>query len=210
MLSCALTARSVPGVNKESMECRNLVEQNPLRHPFPVQSRMAGPSEIEQPSGVEQEAQLLSEFAEIPGISAAWVTPGGQSTKQITVSHLASLACQSGPSRCIWYIQVCTAATLHFSKHQDCAHQLDSCDGLSLVLSLNRALRPDVMQAQYAQRDIPANKLRKYLRTFSVPEDPKGPVESNPSFPLEMKDVLVHSVSPSGTSSPSPVAQSDE
>ena len=40
----------------------------------------------EEPRDVHQEAQLLAEFAEIPGISAAWVGAVTQDANQITVS----------------------------------------------------------------------------------------------------------------------------
>lgn len=50
---------------------------------------------MEEPHGMEEEAQLLSEFAEVPGISAAWVRPGNQQSNQITVrsASTSSAAC---------------------------------------------------------------------------------------------------------------------
>ena len=55
-----------------------------------------------------------------------------------------------------------------------------------------------MLQVQYGQRDVSANKLRKYLRTFTAPKTLEGPLKVLPSFPVEMRDVLLHSVSPSG------------
>lgn len=39
----------------------------------------------EEPQGMQQEAQLLSQFAEIPGISSAWIGEGSHDAHQITV-----------------------------------------------------------------------------------------------------------------------------
>jgi len=43
---------------------------------------------VEEPQGVQMEAQLLSELAEIPGISGAWVAPSVQKGHRITVCCL--------------------------------------------------------------------------------------------------------------------------
>ena len=45
-----------------------------------------------EPQGMEREAQLLGELAEIPGISGAWVAPSGQNGHRITVRTAACFA----------------------------------------------------------------------------------------------------------------------
>ncbi len=42
----------------------------------------------EEPHGMQDEAQLLTHFAEIPGISSAWIGDAGHNGHQITVSSL--------------------------------------------------------------------------------------------------------------------------
>ena len=53
-------------------------------------------------------------------------------------------------------------------------------------------------QVQYSQRNLPSNSQRKYAQTMHVPKDFSGDHEVTPSFPLELKDVQMLSVSPSG------------
>ena len=51
------------------------------------------------------------------------------------------------------------------------------------------------------QRNVAANAQRKFLTTFSLPRDYAGqPLQ--PTFPVELKDVLLLSVSPSGAPPP--------
>ena len=53
-------------------------------------------------------------------------------------------------------------------------------------------------QVQYSQRNLPGNSQRKYAQTMHVPKGFSGDHEVTPSFPLELKDVQMLSVSPSG------------
>ena len=48
------------------------------------------------------------------------------------------------------------------------------------------------------QRNLPANSQRKSVTTYSVPASWDGVQQLQPSFPVELKDVLLLSVSPSG------------
>lgn len=54
------------------------------------------------------------------------------------------------------------------------------------------------LQVQYSQRNLSANSQRKYLQNTYIPKGYTGD-ELMPSFPLELKDVQLLSVSPSGT-----------
>ncbi|KAL3142158.1 hypothetical protein ABBQ38_002516 [Trebouxia sp. C0009 RCD-2024] len=58
-------------------------------------------------------------------------------------------------------------------------------DGLSLTV-------------QFSQRNLPSNSQRKYLQTAYIPKGFAGDYELTPSFPNELKDVQMLSVSPSG------------
>jgi len=53
-------------------------------------------------------------------------------------------------------------------------------------------------QVQYSQRNLPGNSQRKYAQTMHVPKGFSGDHEVTPSFPLELKDVQMLSLSPSG------------
>lgn len=56
-------------------------------------------------------------------------------------------------------------------------------------------------QVQSVQRNVAANAQRKFLTTFSLPRDYAGqPLQ--PTFPVELRDVLLLSVSPSGAPLP--------
>lgn len=64
------------------------------------------------------------------------------------------------------------------------------------------------LQMQFTQRDLGGNKLRKYLRTFHVPSElPQSTLDVSPSFPVELRDVALHSISPSGVASPAKKCQ---
>lgn len=55
------------------------------------------------------------------------------------------------------------------------------------------------MQVQFAQRDLAGNKLRKYFRSFHLPQSfPASQLKVDASFPIELQNVALHSVSPSG------------
>ena len=58
------------------------------------------------------------------------------------------------------------------------------------------------MQVQSTQRNIAANAQRKILSTFSLPDSFSAADTVQPSFPVELKDVLLLSVSPSGSQQP--------
>ena len=53
-------------------------------------------------------------------------------------------------------------------------------------------------QVQYSQRNLPGNSQRKYAQTTHVPKGFSGDHELTPSFPIELKDVQMLSLSPSG------------
>ncbi len=53
-------------------------------------------------------------------------------------------------------------------------------------------------QVQYSQRNLPGNSQRKYAQTMHIPKDFSGDHKVTPSFPLELKDVQMLSLSPSG------------
>lgn len=55
------------------------------------------------------------------------------------------------------------------------------------------------LQVQYSQRNLPANTQRKYLQSTYIPKGYSGEYALTPSFPLELKDIQLLSVSPSGT-----------
>ena len=55
------------------------------------------------------------------------------------------------------------------------------------------------LQVQYSQRNLPSNSQRKYVQTVHIPKDFAGDYELTPSFPMELRDVQMLSVSPSGT-----------
>ena len=55
-----------------------------------------------------------------------------------------------------------------------------------------------VLQVQYSQRNLPGNSQRKFLQSTYIPKGYSGDYELDPSFPLELKDVQLLSVSPSG------------
>lgn len=55
-----------------------------------------------------------------------------------------------------------------------------------------------LLQVQTVQRNIPANSQRKSVTTYGVPGSWDGIQTLRPSFPVELKDVLLLSVSPSG------------
>ena len=55
------------------------------------------------------------------------------------------------------------------------------------------------MQVQSTQRNIAANAQRKFLCTFGLPDSFSAADTLQPSFPVELKDVLLLSVSPSGS-----------
>lgn len=57
------------------------------------------------------------------------------------------------------------------------------------------------LQVQYSQRNLPNNSQRKYVQTVHIPKCFAGEYELTPSFPMELKDVQMLSVSPSGTCS---------
>ena len=50
-----------------------------------VEGKVSEPVQ-EEPQGMQEEAQLLTEFTEIPGISSAWIRDGGQNGHHITVN----------------------------------------------------------------------------------------------------------------------------
>ena len=54
------------------------------------------------------------------------------------------------------------------------------------------------LQVQYSQRNLPSNSQRKYVQTVHIPKDFTGEYELTPSFSMELKDVQMLSVSPSG------------
>ena len=54
------------------------------------------------------------------------------------------------------------------------------------------------LQVQTVQRNIPANSQRKSVTTYGVPGSWDRTQSLRPSFPVELKDVLLLSVSPSG------------
>lgn len=54
------------------------------------------------------------------------------------------------------------------------------------------------VQVQYSQRNLPNNSQRKYVQTVHIPKGFAGEYELTPSFPMELKDVQMLSVSPSG------------
>ena len=58
---------------------------------------------------------------------------------------------------------------------------------------------PCFMQVQSTQRNVAANAQRKFLSTFSLPDGFSTADTLQPSFPVELKDVLLLSVSPSGS-----------
>lgn len=55
------------------------------------------------------------------------------------------------------------------------------------------------LQVQYSQRNLPANSQRKYLQSVHVPKGFSGGHELSPSLPMELRDVHLLSLSPSGT-----------
>ena len=52
------------------------------------------------------------------------------------------------------------------------------------------------MQVQYNQRNLAANKMRKYLETYALGAG--GAAEATPSLPVELRDTTVFAPSPSG------------
>ncbi|KAL0045655.1 hypothetical protein WJX82_000743 [Trebouxia sp. C0006] len=54
------------------------------------------------------------------------------------------------------------------------------------------------LTVQYSQRNLPGNSQRKYAQTTHVPKGFSGDHELTPSFPIELKDVQMLSLSPSG------------
>ena len=54
-------------------------------------------------------------------------------------------------------------------------------------------------QVQSTQRNLPANSQRKSVATYMVPAGWAGQQPLQPSFPVELRDVQMMSVSPSGT-----------
>lgn len=57
------------------------------------------------------------------------------------------------------------------------------------------------LQVQYSQRNLPNNSQRKYIQTLHIPKGFAGEYELTPSFPMELKDVQMLAVSPSGVCS---------
>lgn len=57
---------------------------------------------------------------------------------------------------------------------------------------------PRTLQVQTTQRNVAANGQRKSVATYAVPGAWDGSQPLQPSFPVELKDVLLLSVSPSG------------
>lgn len=52
------------------------------------------------------------------------------------------------------------------------------------------------MQVQYNQRNLAANKMRKYLETYAL--GARGATEATQSLPIELRDTLLFAPSPSG------------
>lgn len=55
-------------------------------------------------------------------------------------------------------------------------------------------------QVQSVQRNIAANAQRRFLSAFSLSDEYAAVAPLQPSFPVELKDVSLLSVSPSGAS----------
>lgn len=54
------------------------------------------------------------------------------------------------------------------------------------------------VQVQHAQRNLAANAQRKFVTSVYLPEGFKSGDDVQPSFPVEVKDVVLISWSPSG------------
>eukprot|EP00208_Stichococcus_sp_RCC1054_P004576 CAMPEP_0206148488 /NCGR_PEP_ID=MMETSP1473-20131121/36760_1 /ASSEMBLY_ACC=CAM_ASM_001109 /TAXON_ID=1461547 /ORGANISM="Stichococcus sp, Strain RCC1054" /LENGTH=792 /DNA_ID=CAMNT_0053545837 /DNA_START=314 /DNA_END=2692 /DNA_ORIENTATION=- len=75
---------------------------------------------------------------------------------------------------------------------------LPTISGAWLRASGNQQDIPLTLTVQSVQRNVSANAQRKFLTTFSLPREYGGqPLQ--PTFPVELKDVLLLSVSPSGS-----------
>ncbi|EIE20682.1 alpha/beta-hydrolase [Coccomyxa subellipsoidea C-169] len=109
------------------------------------------------PEGMDQEAGLLAQLAEVPLASKAWIRPLQGNDALISVRSL------SHPQ---------------FKSH------------LALIKFV---ILP--VQVQYSQRNLAANAQRKYTVPYMFPAS-SG--EAVPGFPMELKDVLLFSPSPSG------------
>lgn len=89
----------------------------------------------------------------------------------------------------------------HFGVSQSQFRDYIRLESTNLVSDCEDALSC-AMQVQYGQRVVSSNKLRKYLRTFQVPKAINGQIDILMSFPVELRDVMLHSVSPSGMAFP--------
>ena len=57
------------------------------------------------------------------------------------------------------------------------------------------------VQVQYSQRNLPANSQRKYIQSTHIPQGYSGEHELSPSFPIELREVQLLTLSPSGVTS---------
>ena len=125
------------------------------------------------PEGMEADAHLLAQYAQVPSISKAWIRQAS-----------ADAACVS-----VWspfhgcgihaYATFTAAACMlmHWSP---------------LVLNCSFLLQ----QVQYSQRNMAANAQRKYVVTHFV-NGVSEAMNAN-GVPVELKDVILYSPSPSG------------
>lgn len=109
-----------------------------------------------EPQGVVKEAQLLSELAEIPGISGAWVAPHANGHRVTVRSPLYSAAVPLPKS--IW--------ACHLSKSH--LHCLMSRISLSLTLSTPKLLRAHGRGEEGGGGQLPGIFLLFLLRRCSV------------------------------------------
>ena len=83
------------------------------------------------------------------------------------------------------------ALVRHMLEHLDRSCMIDRCH--------HGLLRANAVQAQYAQRDLAGNKARKFFKSFHLPSVlASETIKVEATFPCELQNVLLHSISPSG------------
>ncbi len=141
------------------------------------------------PEGMDQEAGLLAQLAEVPLASKTWIRPLQGNDALISVctpsqpqskSHLALIKFVILPVQCLERWPVLWS--------HGCMNLLSSV----LLKSMHAG-----SQVQYSQRNLAANAQRKYTVPYMFPANGG---EAVPGFPMELKDVLLFSPSPSGIS----------
>ena len=80
------------------------------------------------------------------------------------------------------------------AQQQMLMHALMPCQGS--VYKLDKPDRGWALQVQYSQRNLAANKMRKYLETYTL--NAAKSLETTSSWPIELRDTTVFSPSPSG------------